>query len=50
MQVEVDGKANEITAAPQLLEAVDLRECVVTGDAMFTQQTLCDQIVLAGGD
>jgi predicted transposase YbfD/YdcC len=50
MQVEVDGKANEITAAPQLLEAVDLRDCVVTGDAMFTQQTLCDQIVLAGGD
>jgi predicted transposase YbfD/YdcC len=50
MQVEVDSKANEITAAPQLLEAVDLRDCVVTGDAMFTQQTLCDQIVLAGGD
>jgi predicted transposase YbfD/YdcC len=50
MQVEVDSKANEITAAPQLLEVVDLRHCVVTGDAMFTQQTLCDQIVLAGGD
>jgi len=50
MQVEVDNKANEITAAPQLLEAVDLRDGVVTGDAMFTQQTLCDQIVLAGGD
>jgi predicted transposase YbfD/YdcC len=50
MQVEVESKANEITAAPQLLEAIDLRECVVTGDAMFTQQTLCDQIVLAGGD
>ena len=50
MQVEVESKENEITAAPQLLEAVDLRNCVVTGDAMFTQQTLCDQIVLAGGD
>jgi predicted transposase YbfD/YdcC len=50
MQVEVERKANEITAAPHLLETVDLRDCVVTGDAMFTQQTLCDQIVLAGGD
>ncbi len=50
MQVEVDTKANEITAAPRLLEAVDLRNCVVTGDAMFTQRSLCAQIVLAGGD
>lgn len=50
MQVEVASKENEITAAPQLLEAVDLRNCVVTGDATFTQQTLCEQIVLAGGD
>lgn len=50
MQVEVGSKENEIAAAPQLLEAVDLRQCVVTGDAMFTQHTLCDQIVLAGGD
>jgi predicted transposase YbfD/YdcC len=50
MQVEVACKANEITAAPQLLEAIDLRDCVVTGDAMFTQHTLCEHIVLAGGD
>lgn len=50
MQVEVASKENEITAAPHLLEAVDLRHCVVTGDAMFTQHTLCDHIVLAGGD
>lgn len=50
MQVEVASKENEITAAPQLLDAVDLRQCVVTGDAMFTQQTLCEHIVLAGGD
>lgn len=50
MQVEVASKANEITAAAHLLDAVDLRNCVVTGNAMFTQQTLCDHIVLAGGD
>jgi hypothetical protein len=50
MQVEVDGHANEISAAPHLLAVVDLRNCVVTGDAMFTQRALCDQIVLAGGN
>jgi predicted transposase YbfD/YdcC len=50
MQVEVADKANEISAAPRLLEALDLRDCVVTADAMFTQRDLCEQIVLAGGD
>jgi predicted transposase YbfD/YdcC len=50
MQVEVAGHSNEITAAPRLLEAIDLRDCVVTGDAMFTQTDLCVQIVEAGGD
>jgi len=50
MQVEVETKANEIVAAPHLLEALDLRDCVVTGDAMFTQRDLCEQIILAGGN
>lgn len=50
MQVEVDSKANEITAAPRLLEAIDLQGCVVTGDAMFTQRGLCQQIVKGEGD
>lgn len=50
MQVEVEGKTNEITTAPHLLQALDLRDCVVTGDAMFTQTALCEQIIRAGGD
>jgi len=50
MQVEVESKANEITTAPRLLEAINLQGCVVTGDAMFTQRDLCEQIVEAGGD
>jgi len=50
MQVEVDGKANEKSTAPRLLEAIDLQGGVVTGDAMFTQRDLCEQIVEAGGD
>jgi DDE family transposase len=50
MQVEVDGKENEITAAPWLLKSLDLRGKVVSGDAMFTQRELWVQIVDSGGD
>ena len=32
-QVEVDGKENEITAAPRVLKMLDLRGKIVTGDA-----------------
>jgi len=49
MQIEVASKANEIAAAPRLLASINLRHCVVTGDAMFTQRDLCIQIVEAGG-
>lgn len=50
MQIEVECKANEIVAAPKLLEQLDLTGCIVTGDAMFTQRDLCIQIVDTGGD
>ena len=50
MQVEVAAGENEIRAAPRLLASLDLTNCVVTGDAMFTQADLCIQIVAAGGD
>ena len=48
-QVEVDGKENEISAAPRLLDAIDLRGKVVTADAMLTQRQLSVQIVKTGG-
>jgi predicted transposase YbfD/YdcC len=50
MQVQVEAESNEITAAPGLLDQLDLRQRVVTGDAFFTQAALCEQIVAAGGD
>jgi predicted transposase YbfD/YdcC len=50
VQIAVDGKENEITAAPRLLQCLDLRGKVVTGDAMMTQRELSEQIVEAGGD
>lgn len=50
IQVEVDGKENEITAAPRVLDVLDLRGKVVTGDAILAQRSLSVQIVAAGGD
>ena len=49
-QVATGTKQNEISVAPQLLAALDLRGAVVTGDAMHTQRTLSAQICAAGGD
>ena len=49
-QVAVDRKENEITAAPRLLETIDLRDKVVSGDAMLTQRELSRQVVERGGD
>ncbi len=48
-QVDVLAKENEISAAPKVLADVDLKDKVVTGDAMFTQRDLSAQIVTAGG-
>lgn len=49
-QVAVDRKENEITAVPRLLETIDLRDKVVSGDAMLTQRELSRQVVESGGD
>lgn len=49
-QVQVEDKTNEITQAPKLLRALDLRGVVVSGDAMHAQRKLSVQIVKAQGD
>jgi len=49
-QVAVDGKDNEISAAPTVLRQLNLSGMLITGDAMFTQRALSIQIVEAGGD
>lgn len=40
----------ELTVAPALLARVDWRGRVLTGDALFTQRALCEQVLAAGGD
>jgi predicted transposase YbfD/YdcC len=49
-QRKVDEKSNEITAIPQLLEALDLKGCIVTIDAMGCQRDIAQQIVDQEGD
>jgi predicted transposase YbfD/YdcC len=50
MQMEVQGHENEQPAAGRLLECIDLRSKIITGDAQFAQRELSVQIVQAGGD
>ena len=49
-QIATDGKSNEITAVPKLLEMLSLKGCIVTADAMSCQRAICAQIVAQGGD
>ena len=49
-QLAVDGKSNEITAVPKLLEMLSLRGKVVTADAMHCQRQTAQQVVAQGGD
>jgi predicted transposase YbfD/YdcC len=49
-QVAVDAKSKEITAMPQLLELLDLRDKIVTREAMGCQKAMAETIVAGGGD
>ncbi len=49
-QVAVAAKSNEITAIPELLNLLDLREKIVTIDAMGCQKPIAATIVQGGGD
>jgi predicted transposase YbfD/YdcC len=49
-QVAVDGKSNEITAIPKLLELLDLSGALVTIDAIGCQKAIAQTIVAGGGD
>lgn len=49
-QVAVAAKSNAITAMPELLKLLDLREKIVTTDAMGCQKAIAETIVAGGGD
>jgi len=49
-QLKVDGKSNEITAIPELIKLVDVKDAVVTIDAMGTQKEIAKALVEKGAD
>jgi predicted transposase YbfD/YdcC len=49
-QKAVDGKSNEITAIPGLLEQLALEGAIVTLDAMGAQRTITEAILAKGAD
>ena len=49
-QEQVREKSNEITAVPRLLGGIDIRDCLVTMDAMGCQKEAAGLIVSRGGD
>lgn len=49
-QIKVDEKSNEITAIPELLDSLDVQDCIVTIDAMGTQKKIARKITEKGGD
>ena len=49
-QRAVDGKSNEITAIPELLDRLALKGAIVTIDAMGTQKEIARRIVDKGAD
>jgi predicted transposase YbfD/YdcC len=48
--VAVDGKSNEITAIPELLDALRLEGCIVILDAMGCQKEIAERIRAKGAD
>lgn len=50
LQIEVCSQENEIPAALRVVKQVDLRDKIVTGDALLAQRELSVEIVEAGGD
>lgn len=49
-QLKVDGKSNEITAIPQLLEVLEIEGTIVTIDAMGCQTDIAEKIVEKNAD
>jgi predicted transposase YbfD/YdcC len=43
-QVKTERKSNEITAVPELVEVLDLEDCIVTTDAMGCQKEITEAI------
>ena len=49
-QVKVDDKSNEITAIPALLDLIDIKDKIITLDAIGTQEDIANKIIEKKGN
>lgn len=49
-QLATEEKSNEITAIPELVDAIDVKGAIVTIDAAGCQKAIASKIIEAGGD
>ena len=49
-QVKVDEKSNEIPAVPALLALLEIKDCIITADAMSCQKATATQIIKQEAD
>lgn len=49
-QVATDEKSNEITAIPQLLDMISVKGCMISIDAIGTQQAIANKIIMKQAD
>ena len=48
-EMGTDTKGKELVVGPEVLKHIPLKEHIVTGDAMFTQRKICEQILTGKG-
>jgi len=49
-QTKIEKKPNKISAIPEILKLLDIRNCIVMINAMCCQQNIAEQMVDKGGD
>lgn len=49
-QMLIAEKTDEITVAPTMLENMDIRDCIITADAMNCQWNFVEKVLVAGAD
>jgi predicted transposase YbfD/YdcC len=49
-QIKVNDKSNEITAIPELLKQLSIKDCIITIDAMGTQKAIAKTIIEGNAD
>ena len=48
-EMGTDTKGKELVVGPKVLEKISIKNHVITGDALFAQKKICDQITKNGG-